>query len=102
MVMKAIVEAKPVDCADIPAVADSWQTLAQSRVGKVIGGRMTLERVLGIGGTATVYAARHRNGRALAVKVLHPEYAHHAAIRQRFLAEGYAANKVNHPHAVAI
>ena len=63
---------------------------------------MTLERVLGIGGTATVYAARHRNGRALAVKVLHPEYAHHTAIRQRFLAEGYAANKVDHPDAVAI
>ncbi len=102
MVMKAILEAKPADSSDAPAVADSWQKLAESRVGQVIGGRMTLQRVLGIGGTATVYAARHRNGRALAVKVLHPEYAHHTAIRQRFLAEGYAANKVDHPDAVAI
>ena len=102
MVMKAILEAKPADSSDAPALADSWQKLAESRVGQVIGGRMTLQRVLGIGGTATVYAARHRNGRALAVKVLHPEYAHHSAIRQRFLAEGYAANKVDHPDAVAI
>ncbi|HEY3593166.1 MAG TPA: hypothetical protein VGL13_04810, partial [Polyangiaceae bacterium] len=59
-------EAKPDDSVDEPIVADSWQKRAQARVGQVIGGRMTLERVLGIGGTATVYAARHRNGRALA------------------------------------
>ena len=102
MVMKGTVEASPVDSANAPSAVDSWQKLAESRVGQVIGGRMTLERVLGVGGTASVYAARHRNGRALAVKILHPEYAHHSAIRQRFLAEGYAANRVDHPDAVAI
>ena len=102
MVMKATVEAKPDDSVDEPTVADSWRKRAEARVGQVIGGRMTLERVLGVGGTASVYAARHRNGRALAVKVLHPEFAHHDAIRRRFLAEGYAANKVDHPGAVAI
>lgn len=82
--------------------ASPWQKIAEARVGQLVGDRLRLERVLGIGGTATVYAARHRNGRALAVKVLHPEFAHNEGIRRRFLAEGYAANKVEHPDAVAI
>ncbi|HKO53973.1 MAG TPA: protein kinase [Polyangiaceae bacterium] len=82
--------------------AEPWRVLAQARVGQMVGGRLRLERVLGIGGTASVYAARHRNGRALAVKVLHSAFSHHPNIRQRFLAEGYAANKVDHPDAVAI
>jgi serine/threonine-protein kinase len=99
--MKGTVEARP-PAAEQPVAATSWQTIAQSRIGQTVGDRLTLERVLGIGGTATVYAARHRNGRALAVKILHPEFSHHAEIRQRFLAEGYAANKVDHPDAVAV
>jgi len=81
---------------------DPWLVLARSRIGQVVGGRLKLERVLGVGGTASVYAARHRNGRALAVKLLHPAFSHQPNIRQRFLAEGYAANKVDHPDAVAI
>ena len=101
MVMKGTVEARP-PTADQPVAPTPWETIAQSRVGQTIGERLTLERVLGIGGTATVYAARHRNGRALAVKILHPEYAHHVEVRQRFLAEGYAANRVDHPDAVAV
>lgn len=99
MVMKGFVEARPT--SDESGL-DPWQALAQSRVGTTVGGRLVLERVLGIGGTAIVYAARHRNGRAFAVKVLHPEYAHHPLVRQRFLAEGYAANRVDHPDAVAV
>ena len=101
MVMKGTVEARP-PAAEQPVAPSSWETIAESRIGQTVGERLTLERVLGIGGTATVYAARHRNGRALAVKILHPEYSHHAEIRQRFLAEGYAANKVDHPDAVAV
>ena len=101
MVMKGTVEARPAT-PDEPAEVASRQNLADSRLGHTIGGRLTLERVLGIGGTATVYAARHRNGRALAVKILHPEFSYHADIRKRFLAEGYAANKVDHPDVVAI
>lgn len=97
--MEGFVEARPTSDEQ---PLDPWQSLAQSRVGTTVGGRFLLERVLGIGGTAAVYAARHRNGRALAVKVLHPEYAHHPTVRQRFLAEGYAANRVDHPDAVAV
>jgi len=102
MVMEGSVEARPATGEDDAIVDDPWRKLAESRIGQTVGGRLHLERVLGIGGTATVYAARHRNGRALAVKILHPEYAHHDGIRRRFLAEGYAANKVEHADAVAV
>jgi serine/threonine protein kinase len=96
------VEARPTPVPDAGQAPSPWQRLADARLGHTVGGRLLLEKVLGVGGTASVYAARHRNGRALAVKVLHPEYAHHPGIRRRFLAEGYAANKVDHPDAVAV
>jgi eukaryotic-like serine/threonine-protein kinase len=68
----------------------------------VLAQRWTLSKTLGVGGTGTVYEGLHRNGRRVAVKVLHPELAHHPTIRQRFASEGYAANRVRHPDAVAV
>ncbi len=76
--------------------------LAESRVGQVVGDRWRLESVIGVGGTASVYAARHRNGREAALKVLHPELARDVRSRKRFLREAYAANRVGHPGAVAV
>jgi len=51
---------------------------------------------------ATVYAATHRNGKRVAVKMLHPKLSIDANIRSRFLREGYIANKVGHPGAVSV
>jgi serine/threonine protein kinase len=75
---------------------------AQERVGTVLNDKWMLERVLGVGGMATVYAARHRNGARAAVKVLHADLSRHADVRERFLREGYAANKVEHPGVVKV
>jgi len=75
---------------------------AGRRVGTVLRGKYHLERVLGVGGMATVYAATHRNGKEFAVKVLHPELALKKDIRSRFVREGYVANAVKHPGAVAV
>jgi serine/threonine-protein kinase len=61
-----------------------------------------LDQVLGIGGMATVYSATHRNGKRAAVKILHPEAALAPTVKDRFLHEGYLANKVDHPGAVSI
>jgi serine/threonine protein kinase len=72
------------------------------RVGSVLNDKWTLERLLGIGGMAAVYAARHRNGARAAVKVLHPELSRHREVRERFLREGYAANRVEHPGVVKV
>ena len=73
---------------------------AQARVGKVLLGKYTVDAVLGIGGMAVVYAVTHRNRKRFALKLLHPERS--GEIRERFLREGYVANTVDHPGAVAV
>ncbi len=73
-----------------------------ARVGTWIKGKYHLDRLLGVGGMAAVYAATHRNKKRFAVKMLHPELSHQAEIRARFLREGYVANTVDHPGAVAV
>jgi eukaryotic-like serine/threonine-protein kinase len=71
-------------------------------VGNALNEKWTLERLLGIGGMAAVYAGRHRNGARAALKVLHPHLSRHAEVRERFLREGYAANRVEHPSVVKV
>ena len=75
---------------------------AEQRLGQVLRGKYRLDRVLGVGGMAAVYAATHRNQKQFAVKVLHAELSLREDIRTRFLREGYAANSVKHPGAVAV
>jgi serine/threonine protein kinase len=68
----------------------------------VLDDKWTLDRLLGVGGMAAVYAATHRNGARAAVKVLHPDLSRHKDVRERFLREGYAANRVEHAGAVKV
>ncbi len=75
--------------------------IARSRVGAVLRGKYRLDRLLGIGGMACVYAATHlRNADRVAVKILHRELAIDDGFRARFLREGDAANRVGHPGTV--
>jgi eukaryotic-like serine/threonine-protein kinase len=75
---------------------------AQARIGSVIKDKWRLDRLLGVGGMACVYAATHRNKKRAAVKMLHREYSTDSAIRERFLREGYLANSVGHPGVVTV
>jgi serine/threonine protein kinase len=75
---------------------------AENARGKLLRDKWRLDQVLGIGGMATVYSGTHRNGKRAAMKVLHPEAALAPTIKERFLREGYLANKVDHPGAVSI
>jgi serine/threonine-protein kinase len=75
---------------------------AQDRVGSVLNDKWTLERLLGVGGMAAVYAGVHRNGARAAIKVLHQGLARNKEVRERFQREGYAANKVAHPGVVRV
>ncbi|MBI5535731.1 MAG: hypothetical protein HY898_23570 [Deltaproteobacteria bacterium] len=84
------------------AAPDVTTQRALARVGSVLRGKWHLEKLLGVGGMASVYAATHRNGMRGAVKLLHPELALDAEGRSRFLREGYVANKVDHPGAVKV
>jgi eukaryotic-like serine/threonine-protein kinase len=75
---------------------------ASARVGTELKQKYRLVRLIGSGGMASVYEAVHRNGHAVAVKVLHPHLSVDADLRTRFLREGYVANKVKHRGAVRV
>jgi serine/threonine-protein kinase len=81
---------------------ESLHAEASARVGHVLNEKWTLERLIGVGGMAAVYGARHRNGARAAVKMLHAELGRNPAVRERFLREGYAANRVEHRGAVQV
>lgn len=82
---------------------DELESRARARLGSVLKGKYRLDRVLGVGGMAAVYAATHlRNTNRVAVKILHRDVALDAGLRERFLREGYAANSVAHPGTVRI
>lgn len=51
---------------------------------------------------ATVYAATHRNGNRVAIKLLRSSLAHDAEVRARFLREGYVSNAVGHAGSVKV
>ena len=78
------------------------RVIAQKRVGETLNNKWTIDRLIDIGGMAAVYQATHRNGKKVAIKLLHPYIATNADIRDRFLREGYVANQVEHAGAVSI
>jgi len=75
---------------------------ALKRVGQVLNNKWTIDRLVDVGGMAAVYAATHRNGKKVAIKMLHSFIAAHEDVRERFLREGYVANQCDHPGAVSV
>ena len=82
--------------------ADPLVAAAQARVGRTLREKWRLDRLLGVGGMAAVYAATHRNGSRCAIKVLHLAHAADRDAHERFLREGYLANAVEHPSVVRV
>ena len=72
------------------------------RVGGVVRRKYHLDALLGVGGTAAVFAATHRNGSRVALKMLHPELSSISEVQTRFLREGYVANRIRHSGVVRI
>jgi serine/threonine-protein kinase len=82
---------------------DEISSRAPIRVGAVLRGKYRLDRLIGIGGMATVFAATHLgNAGRVAVKILHRGYAGDPIHRARFLREGYYANSVEHPGVIRV
>lgn len=80
-------------------------SLAPQRLspGALLDQKWRIDGLLGEGGMGAVYSATHiRNGRTVAIKVLHADACEDEGVRQRFLAEGYAANRVEHPGTVQV
>jgi serine/threonine protein kinase len=76
------------------------QDAPDPRIGTTVGGRWRLDEVLGAGGMATVYAATHRNGNRMAIKVLHAHLLDDAELVARFTKEGRIGNLAGHPGVV--
>ncbi|RYE92395.1 MAG: serine/threonine protein kinase, partial [Myxococcales bacterium] len=77
--------------------------MTDPRIGTTVAGRYLIERVLGEGGMATVYGARHKLvDRACAVKIMNPALARDRVVRERFRREAKAAQKLAHPNIIEI
>jgi serine/threonine protein kinase len=86
----------------MPVQFEAATERARARIGTVLKQKWRLDRLLGVGGMAAVYAATHHNKKRAAIKMLHPELSLDAAIRKRFLREGYVANAIGQRGAVAV
>jgi serine/threonine-protein kinase len=82
------------------ADAKPSQTLA---IGEVVADKYRIERLLGSGGMAEVYAAINiRTDRRVALKWILPALAASSEVLARFRREALAAGRINHPNVVTI
>ncbi len=77
--------------------------LPDPRVGTLLVGRYVVQEVIGEGGMATVYRARHKLvDRPVAVKIMNPLLASDPVVRERFRREARSAQKLAHPNIIEI
>jgi serine/threonine protein kinase len=75
----------------------------RERVGTVVGENWQIDREIGHGGTATVYAASHRMiGTRVALKLLNEEAAEDEDAHGRFLREAMLTSRVDHEGVVRV
>ena len=75
----------------------------RERVVAAVGDQYDIEAEIGRGGMSIVYRALDRRlRRHVAIKVLPPEFAYDAAVRERFRREAQTAAQLNHPNIVPI
>jgi serine/threonine-protein kinase len=75
---------------------------ALRRIGATLCGRYRLIRLVGVGGTAAVYAGRHRNGHSVAIKILHEHLSSDPAMERLFRREALLVNKIEHSGVVPV
>ena len=100
-------EIRFISSTHVRAMADAELPLPVARAldlsGRVLGSRYSLRRRIGGGSMGTVYEARDMTlGTAVAVKVLHPDYAGDADFRRRFHQEALLGARMRHEHSVAV
>lgn len=90
--------------AAVPLTADAvMETLDRDLVGRTLGGKYELRRVIGEGGMGRIYLAHQEvMDRYVAVKVLNPGFAEDPRAVARFLREVKAASRLNHPNTIRI
>ncbi len=76
-----------------------------SLVGKLIGSRYKVTRILGEGGMGCVYEAEQQLGatvRKVAVKTLHPHLSQDPKIQARFMREVGTVAELHHPNTIQV
>jgi tRNA A-37 threonylcarbamoyl transferase component Bud32 len=82
---------------------ESLRPASPSLVGRVLGGRYDVIRLLGRGGMGEVYEGNHRLlHKRVAIKVLGSSLAAEENQRKRFLREARSANEIDHENVVSI
>ena len=72
-------------------------------IGAVLDGRYRVDAVLGKGGMGRVYKGEHTGiGRAVAIKVLHPDLGKNKEAAARFQREALASGRLDHPNIVGV
>jgi serine/threonine protein kinase len=88
----------PVDGAELRAIP-----LLDDLVGRVVGGKFRVEKLLGQGGMGRVYLAEHvRIGRRCALKVLAPNLVGDPSSIRRFDGEARNASRIVHPSVAVV
>jgi serine/threonine-protein kinase len=75
--------------------------MGTGRLGSRVG-RWTLVRVIGEGGTASVFEGRRRDGARAAVKILSRDLASDSELGARFLREARIVSSLDHPGVVRV
>ena len=72
-------------------------------LGQVLAGRYLIQKKLGEGGMGAVYLAQHTVlEKAVALKVLHGEFARKPDLVERFMQEAKAASRIRHENVIDI
>lgn len=66
---------------------EAYETVAARRIGTIIG-EFRVERLIGVGAMASVFAGVRDDGVRAALKVLHPHFSEVPEVRKRFSREG--------------
>jgi eukaryotic-like serine/threonine-protein kinase len=102
----AAAEPAPVEAAAAPGGASGKEgAAAKDLIGQTIAGRYRLLRQVGEGGMGTVYEAEQTLGssrRAVAVKLLRPEWSHDPSVKARFHREAATVARLEHFNTVRI
>ncbi len=77
--------------------------LPDPRLGTLLAGRYVIDEIIGEGGMATVYRARHKLiERPVAIKIMDPLLASDPVVRERFRREARSAQRLAHPNIIEI
>ena len=83
-------------------IRDVWAGSQPTLAGRSLGQYEDLAPI-GSGATGEIYRAHDsRLGRAVALKVLHPQFTHDPASLARFVREARAASTLNHPNIITV